>query len=144
MDDSEKWLRECEGKHFASVVVDLTSKITHLLEHKKSRGDKVSGPLTLAIRKALEYIQKEGFRLSSENDVLKARLADRAEFNNMMTELAHKISRTSTSSVEEPREVKGIVQTRKKEDFSIVAVPRTAEQSADEIKRAMKDICVNM
>lgn len=127
MEDFESWAKECEDKTYIEVIGIMTTKIYDALEYKKSKSDKVTGPLVQGIKKAIDHIMKECNKLNTENMVMKARLEDRQEYLGMMNELAQKISRSSVSSIEEVQQRQPTASPRatsRKEDYTVIVTPK--------------------
>lgn len=140
-DDVTKWIKESEGKQYTDVFSEITSKIYDLLEYKKSRSDKVTGPLINAIRKSLEFLQRGATDVSTENKVMRARLEDRTEYAQMMQDLAQKISKPSVSSVDDGF-IKPMKEVPKRnEEFTVVITPKSESQNLTEVKEKIKTLC---
>lgn len=119
----------------------ITVKIYDTLEYKKSKSDKVTGPLVQGIKKALDFIMKECNRLNTDNAIMKARLDDRKEYMAMMTELAEKVTRTSVGSMDEVQKrtmpATAKVQPRR-DDFAVIVTPKEDTHDMDELKKTIK------
>lgn len=66
--------------------------------------------------------------MNKRNEVMKSRLEDRTEYSTMMSELEQKISRTSVISVEETSQRVKEVRQKRKEDFTVIIIPKLAPQ----------------
>lgn len=140
MEDSEKWIKDSEDKEFVVMIGDMTCNIYDLLEHRRSKSDKVTAPLVSNIKKALDHILKKCTEVHTDNKVMKARLEDRAEYCAMMADMAQKITRTSVSSMEEMREKSRVVPVKKKEEFTVIVTPNVESQDVNELKEKIKTI----
>lgn len=141
MEDLEKWIKECDGKEFVDLIQMMTSNFYDVLEYKRSRSDKVTAPLVSNIKKAMDFILKKCTEIHTENKVMRVRLYDRAEYCEMMADLAQKITRTSVSSIEETREKPKTVPVRKREDFAVIITPNVDTYDVNELKEKVKTIC---
>lgn len=141
MEDSEKWIKDCDGKEFVDLIQMMTSNVYDVLEYKRSRSDKVTAPLVSNIKKAMDFILKKCTEIHTENKVMRVRLDDRAEYCEMMADLAQKITRTSVSSIEETREKPKTVPVRKREDFAVIITPNVDTYDVNELKEKVKTIC---
>lgn len=142
MDDNVPgWIKANEGKEFTDVFSDITSKIYDLLEYKKSKADKVTGPLITVVRKALEFLQRGTTELYTEIKVSRAKIEDREEFATMMQDLAQKISRQSVSMVEEAPVPKEKEEKRRDEDFTVIVTPNDDNQDPLALKEKIKNVC---
>lgn len=141
MEDSEKWIKDCDGKEFVDLIQMMTSNVYDVLEYKRSRSDKVTAPLVSNIKKAMDFILKKCTEIHTENKVMRVRLDDRAEYCEMMADLAQKITRTSVSSIEETREKAKTVPVRKREDFAVIITPNVDTYDVNELKEKVKTIC---
>lgn len=122
------------------MIGDKTCNIYDLLEHRRSKSDKVTAPLVSNIKKALDHILKKCTEVQTDNKVMKARLEDRAEYCAMMEDMAQKITRTSVSSMEEMREKSRVVPVKKKEEFTVIVTPNVESQDVNELKEKIKTI----
>lgn len=141
MEDSEKWIKDCDGKEFVDLIQMMTSNVYDVLEYKRSRSDKVTAPLVSNIKKAMDFILKKCTDIHTENKVMRVRLDDRAEYCEMMADLAQKITRTSVSSIEETKEKPKTVPVRKREDFAVIITPNVDTYDVNELKEKVKTIC---
>lgn len=141
MEDSEKWIKDCDGKEFVDLIQMMTSNVYDVLEYKRSRSDKVTAPLVSNIKKAMDFILKKCTEIHTENKVMRVRLDDRAEYCEMMADLAQKITRTSVSSIDETREKPKTVPVRKREDFAVIITPNVDTYDVNELKEKVKTIC---
>lgn len=144
MEDFDSWEKECEEKTFIEALGVMTSKIYDTLEYKKSKSEKVTGPLVQNIKKSIDYIMKMCNKLNTENMVMKARLEDRQEYLGMMNELAQKITRTSVSSMEEVQQRQPTTPrtiSSRKEDYTVIVTPKESTQDVEELKKKIKDLC---
>lgn len=141
MEDSEKWIKDCDGKEFVDLIQMMTSNVYDVLEYKRSRSDKVTAPLVSNIKKAMDFILKKCTEIHTENKVMRVRLDDRAEYCEMMADMAQKITRTSVSSIEETREKPKTVPVRKREDFAVIITPNVDTYDVNELKEKVKTIC---
>lgn len=141
MEDSEKWIKDCDGKEFVDLIQMMTSNVYDVLEYKRSRSDKVTAPLVSNIKKAMDFILKKCTEIHTENKVMRVRLDDRAEYCEMMADMAQKITRTSVSSIEETREKAKTVPVRKREDFAVIITPNVDTYDVNELKEKVKTIC---
>lgn len=140
-DDVDSWIETAKKENLCSAIIDIHGKIHDLLEYKRSKSNSVTAPVINTIRKALEYVLKRCTELSEENKVLRTRLEDRAEYSQLMGELAQKISRTSVSSVEDvASKAKDNVQKRR-DEHTMVLTPNTEQQDLVQIKDKIKEIC---
>lgn len=140
-DEVDNWIKESEGKQLNKVVSDMASKLYDLLEYRRSKRDRVTAPVVSTVKKALDYILLQCTEVYTENKVMRARLEDRSEYSNMMAELTQKITRTSVGSMEDvPQRVRD-VQSKKKEDFTVIITPKTDQQDVTEIKDKIKELC---
>lgn len=141
MEDSEKWIKDCEEKEFADLIQSMTSTIYDVLEYKRSRSDKVTAPLVSNIKKAMDFILKKCTEIHTENKVMRTRLEDRAEYCEMMADMAQKITRTSVSSMEDTRDKPKTAPVKRKEDFAVVITPNVDTYDINELKEKVKTIC---
>lgn len=144
MEDFESWAKECEDKIFIEAIGIMTTKIYDTLEYKKSKSDKVTGPLVQGIKKSIDFIMKECNKLNTANEVMKARLDDRQEYLGMMNELAQKITRTSVSSIDEVQQRQPTVSPlamSRKEEFTVIVTPKEESQDVEELKKKIKVLC---
>lgn len=141
MEDSEKWIKDCEDKEFVEQIQSMTSSVYDILEYKRSRSDKVTAPLVSNIKKAMDYILKKCTEVHTENKVMRVRLEDRAEYCNALADMAQKISRTSVSSVEETRERPKILTEKRREDYTIMITPNVDTHDVNDLKEKVKSIC---
>lgn len=144
MEDVETWIKECEGKTFIDAMGVITMKIYDTLEYKKSKSDKITGPLVQGIKKALDFIMKECNRLNTDNAIMKARLEDRKDYIAMMTELAEKVTRASVGSMDEVQQKVTPVTQRvqpRRDDYAVIVTSKEESQDVDEMKKTIKSLC---
>lgn len=122
-DNLDQWIKDAEGKKLTDVVINVSGKIQDLLEYKRSKGEKLPLPTCNTVKKALEFIWKKCSAISEENSVLKARLEDRMEYNEKMTEIAQKISRVSVSSMEEILQAPKQPMPKKRDEHTTIITP---------------------
>lgn len=76
-DNYEQWIKNTKDKKIVDAVIEINGKIQDLLEHKRSKSEKVSMPTATCIKKALDHVLKLCNSLAEENTAMKARLEER-------------------------------------------------------------------
>lgn len=100
MEDVDGWIKGCKGMKFALMVTEMHSKLDYL-EFKKSRKDNVSGPVSTNVKKVLEFLLKQSIEVHDKNTARRTKLEARDEHNEILRELAEKITWPSVGSTDE-------------------------------------------
>lgn len=130
-----------EVEKFPVLVTKVNSKIMDIMEGKKAKGDKVTGPMFAAVRKLLEFVAQKSVGIFEDNVKLKTQVEEQDKYGAAMQELAERISRKSVGAQSEGTADMQKHIIPKREDYSIVVSLNAQTDDPVEMKSRIKKIC---
>lgn len=136
MEDLDALIKESDGKDFSAMMTEIFSKLYAYLEHKRSKNDKITGPVCLNVKKVMDHLTSKAIAMGEEIKVLRARLQERQEHAELLKNLAEKIAKPLSSVSEE-----GSQQQPRREDFSVIISAADDQMDIDNLKKEIKTVC---
>lgn len=141
MEDVDDWIDEANREDFATAITTVTAKLYNLIDYKRTKNDRLTGPLCVSIKKILDYVSKRALENYKKTIQFETRIEEATNYQAAMEELSKRISRQSTGVLEEAASPVVVAQQKYKSDFPVIIAVDDAEQDMEEIKRNVKDIC---
>lgn len=141
MEYSENWFVEAEEMDPAEAITFLTAKLYNLIDYKRTKQDKVTGPLCISTKKTLDYINLRMLKVCKRNIQLETQNEESRNYRAAMDNLAQRITRQSTSGTEENQPMAASVQRRAPQEFPVIITANVEDEDLEALKRNVRNIC---
>lgn len=140
--DVADWLVEVRELDFSAAIQTLHSKLFSFLEYKRSKRESISSPTMEVVKSVLDAIALKCLEITEKNIILRTKLEDNAEFSERLEEMATRISRLSTATLEVPKiNADGVKMRDKGEDFVVIVTPMNEEDDINVVKKDIGRLC---
>lgn len=140
MEDAESWISEIGDGDLAEAVTFMTSKLYNLIEYKRTKNDKVTGPLCMTVKKALDFINMKILQTYKRNIQLETQFTEAKNYREAIDELAQRIARQSTGSVDiAPVSVPLTEVGKQKQDFPVIITASDVNEDMEVLRKRVKD-----
>lgn len=141
MEDVEKWIEENGEGDIAESITTITSKLYNLIEYKRTKNDRVTGPFCLTVKKALDFINMRVLNTYKRIIQLETKYEEAQKYKVAMDDLAERIIRQSTGSVDQtPTHDQAKEVSRQKQEFPVVITATDVEEDIDALKKRVKEV----